>query len=124
MKQEQELLDSYRKLRDLLHSQAQALEGQGDSQKLAALAPLISEYSKRVAACGPALAGLAKDRRKPIDDCLAEISRLIEVNRQGWTRRLQQLEGQRDQLRSARRFAKQAYPARSENPVRLLNRTG
>lgn len=100
------MLTDFQKLASLLRSQKEALQ-QDDSDRLAALLPLIEEYSRRTARHQ---SELRKSARQPeaIAAARSEILQLAADNQQSYRRRQERLRAMQSQLQSAGRYLRQA----------------
>lgn len=115
------MLNDYRILNQLLASQGEALR-LNEPSRLASLLPLIEEYSGRVQAHGQSLSAVDEATRREIDALLSIIRQRVDANHEAFSARKGRLEKERDQLRSARRFACQRVAAKSTG--RLLSQHG
>lgn len=111
----QKILDDFRRLAALLESQKSSL-ARDDSARLAALAPLIENYSVRLGKHD-----LRRDRfpigeRQEFDVLVQKIDGLVAANHQGWLKRRDHLVTLQKELCNARRFVKQAQPAAANRP--------
>ena len=97
-----EILSNYKRLANLLRSQKEALE-KDDPDKLAALLPLIEEYSKRVT---PEQA--SQGRPPEAAAVIREILQLAKKNQQAYRRRKAHLSEMQAELQSASRYLEQA----------------
>lgn len=106
------MLTDFHKLADLLRSQKEALQ-KDDSNRLAALLPLIEEYSRRTARHQAALRE-GSPQPDGLAEAKSEILRLAAENQQSYRRRQEHLHEIQTQLQSAGRYLRH---------VRRQNRT-
>ncbi len=97
----------YQRTVQLLTSQETALE-RGDSQRLAALAPLLEKYVLRLQRHTDRLADLTERERQEIDVLATEIRHLAANNRRSWEERLECLRQESRQIEAAQRFLEEA----------------
>lgn len=103
------ILEDFRRLCNLLKSQHEAL-GQGDSQKLASLIPLIEDYTQRVCghASSPPSFNLPDEVRRRLRGLRHEILDLARGNAEHYRRRREGLHAAQRQLQSGARYLRQA----------------
>ncbi|HSR53872.1 MAG TPA: hypothetical protein VLV83_23845 [Acidobacteriota bacterium] len=107
MKDQDKMLEDFRRLLNLLKSQQEAL-GKGDSQKLASLLPLLDDYNQRVIehASSPH-GGLPSDTRHQLAGLRRDIMDLARSNAEAYRKRRENLQAARRQLQSGARYLSQ-----------------
>ncbi len=108
----QEPVGNYQRLANLLRSQKEALE-KDDPGRLAALLPLIGEYSKRVAS------GKHPEEHPPqAAPLIHEIVQLAAENQRAYRRRKASLNEMQAQIQSASRYLQQVRHNQPSSPAR------
>jgi len=112
------ILDPYVTLRELFRSEQSAFEA-SDSQRLAALAPQIRKYCKRISEMERDFSSLTSEQIRAARDLLRRLQKDVEQSRASWQQYQIQLEEQRKQLQSSRQFFLQARLKHSTRKPRI-----
>lgn len=117
------LIQDYETIRDLLVSQRQALLKFQD-QRLKALDPLISRYQNQVMEHGDELVKLPPSDRQRVKELIGTVKQEIESNLLLWQTYRDKLSEAQDELRAARRLAREMGGSRTKAPSRRLDFRG
>ena len=114
------ILNDYQTLDRLLSTQGEALRN-GDFQKLAALTPLLSRSSDRVAQYTDCLDTLGSEEKNEVQQLIAAVADKVADNRARLQQHYADLVKARINLRAAQQFARSAGSRRS-NGSHLFDR--
>jgi hypothetical protein len=103
----EDIRQKYETLEELLESERTAFKEQ-DVQKLAALVPQIRKCSRDVADLAARFSELSLKEIEQTRDLILSIQKKLALSRESWRLYQSQLELQRRQLQSSRRFCHQA----------------
>jgi hypothetical protein len=96
-------LEDFKTLQELLHEEQMALE-ENDAQKLNALSPQIETYARRISELSSGFSELSPEELRIAKDYVIELKKQVQSSCASWDLYHSQLEKDRRQLQSSRRF--------------------